>query len=267
MENDAALTIMYYFSNVDILMLILVRVLGFFVIMPVISANSIPVSIKISLSLLIAVFIYSTGVITDVNYQETAFGYFNAIFKEFLVGFILGVVVYIVFTIFLFAGQLIDYQIGLTRATTMNPLTGTQDPATGTIMLLFVALIFVRIGGFNTILYTFIYSFEQIPIGEAFLIGNKGIANYVIDTIIISFEMGARISMPIMGAILILDVALGILAKAAPQMHIFSVGMPLKLIFGLALFSVIVPIISQLYDYTFNESYKNILNMIDGMTP
>jgi len=267
LDTSAIVGLIDFFENIDALLLIVVRCAGFFVMLPIFSGDTIPTRTKLIMALFMAYLIFTTGRVADAVYDPTTLGYFYLLVIEFLVGFILAFAVYLVFMAFFVAGQIIDYQIGFAMVNVLDPITQIQVPVTGNLIYLFTLLALVQTGNINTIIKAFAESYEILPIGSAFIISNETLLNIGITAIVNFFSLGIKISMPILGTILILDVALGVLVKAVPQMNIFVVGMPIKLLIGLMVFFIIVPAFSYTYGVVFNESYKNIQNFMEAMKP
>jgi flagellar biosynthetic protein FliR len=149
----------------------------------------------------------------------------------------------------------------------LDPVTQIQVPITGNLLYLITLLMLVTTHGINHIIGAFLYCFQKIPLGGAMILSNEGLLNMAVDVIVNFMVIGVRISMPILGTILVLDVGLGILVKAVPQMNVFVVGMPIKLLIGLSVFIIIVPIFSTIYENIFWEAYRNLQNFTEVMPP
>ena len=267
MDFAEASVLIRFFTEIDIFLLILVRILGFLIIIPVISSANIPNSIKVAMAVAIAYFIFITGTIREVHYDNHLGGYVLLLVKEFIVGFAAGFVVNLIFSVFYFVGQMIDYQIGFAMVSILDPLSQIQVPITGNMLYLFITIMLVASGGLNAFIAAFFYSYEVIPIGSAIIVGNPTLMLYLSDVVLRFFSIGVSVALPVVGTILILDVALGVLVKAVPQMNIFVVGMPIKVFLGLFVFMLTLPLLGGIYNFIFEESYLNIINIIDGMSP
>ncbi|MDR3092212.1 MAG: flagellar biosynthetic protein FliR [Clostridiales bacterium] len=261
----AAIGFLNFFDNIDVLLLTFVRVCGFFVVAPVFSSSSVPISLRAPLAVLTAYAVYSSGVVTPPDYDPATYEYVYIMVSEFLVGMVIGFTVYLVVSVLFFVGQIMDYQIGFSMVSVLDPLTQIQVPITGNMLYLVMTLIFMETGALNQLIVAFVDSFGRIPQGTGFIIGNVGLMNMFVDMLVDFFEIGVRIAMPMLGTVLVLDVALGLLVKAAPQMNIFVVGMPAKLLVGLVVLVIIVPSMSVVYHNLFNDSFRNVMNIINEM--
>lgn len=254
------------YGYVDVFLLILVRMLGFFIILPIFSGQNIPMAARVSLSVYMA-FLLITSQFISITYNNSVPAYVLLIIKEFLVGFILAFVVYMIFSIINFAGQLIDYQIGFSMVSVFDPVSQIQVPITGNLIYLIICALMIQTGGLNTIVNSIFQSYILLPAGQANLLGNSGLLENLVKMLISYITLGVKISTPIIGSIIILDIALGLLVKAVPQMNIFAVGMPIKLIVGLFILVAVASNFFAIFEMVFYESMKAISNVLRSISP
>lgn len=265
MNMSASAFFLNFFEQFDVFVLAMVRFLAFFLLLPVFSGQYINNIIRISLAFFIALLAVSSGNIPAVSQGATFFGYANMILSEFAVGITMSFIVYTVFSALLLAGQLMDYQIGFSMVNVFDPVTQIQVPITGNFYYMVAAVMFMQLGGLRYFIHTVFYSFELIPLGAGFIIGNNGLVDAVLSTIVRFFTMGVQISLPIVGTIIIVDVALGLLVKAVPQMNIFAVGMPIKLILGLLILVTIAPLFGEYYNAVYETAVVYTMRIIEGL--
>jgi flagellar biosynthetic protein FliR len=189
------------------------------------------------------------------------------ILKEFLVGLAMGFSIYLMFSLVLFMGQLIDYQIGFSMVSVFDPVTQIQAPVTGNLLYLGACAMMVQSGGLNALVALICRSFACIPVGQARILGNQPLLAGLIEPLASLLMLAARLSLPAVGAMLIVDVAMGLLVKAVPQMNVFVVGMPIKLLAGLALLHALTPLASSMYGTVFGEAYMRALASLEAMAP
>lgn len=253
------------YSNLDIFLVIIARFLGIFVIIPIISGVNIPTISKIGLSLSLSYIVLFSGRINEIYYIDSIAGYVVLIAKEFLVGFTIGYAIYLTISLMYFAGQLVDYQIGFSMVSVLDPTTQIQVPIVGNLFYLIMGMFLIQTGGLHSFISAAFYSYDVLPIGAGSLIQNNEIISFMLQLITNYFIIAMQVSLPIVGSILIIDIALGLLVKAVPQMNIFVVGMPLKLFIGLIILYLIMPIFSYVYDILFDEAYNSILHVIKSI--
>lgn len=254
------------FEQTDIYLLVLVRLLGFFVIMPVFGGTNVPMMVRIGLSVIIAGIIMSTQTITIAPYDENIIAYGVLILKEIAVGVILGFSVYFILATLYMAGQLIDFQIGFSMVSVFDPVSQLQVPVTGNIYYFMVSALMVVTNAHHAIFSALFYSYTALPIGISDVLSNE-LMEIILRVLSTYFVISIKIALPITGAILVMDAALGMMTKTAPQINIFSVGIPLKMIAGLTIIWATVDMLVPVSNNLFSQIYSNLFNVIKGMMP
>jgi len=128
------------------------------------------------------------------------------------------------------AGQIVDIQMGLGMVNIIDPITSTQISVMGQYYYLIATLVFLSVDGHHLLLRALADSFTLVPLGQAHFtaaLGTKMMAMFS-QIFFIAFRVGA----PVIGALFITNMALGVVARTVPQMNVFIVGMPLNLAVG-----------------------------------
>jgi len=257
-----------FYESIDVFILILVRVLAFFILLPVISGMNIPGVARLMLALCLTVMIFLSGNVTATSavYSDNMQGYFLLVVTEFLAGAFMGYIVFAVFNLIFYACHWIEYEIGLAMANVIDPMSQIQVPILGNIFFLAVAAMLVVTGGLNGFIGAFYHSYSILPIGAATVIGNAPLAATTLSMLSGFIMLAIKIAMPIIGAIIVINVALGILVKAVPQMNVFVVGMPIKVLVGLILvYLVLGPAIGTIYNMVYDSAFDALVDIIWGM--
>ena len=245
-------------SNYQILILVLVRVSGLFIVSPIFSRTNLPDMYKVGFSLLIAIILMNT-----VKGPTAPMGDLLLIIeciKELLVGFIIGFISYLFFSVFFIVGQIVDVQIGFGIVSVLDPESKIQIPITGNFYQMMATLIFLVINGHHVLIEALVRSYDFIPIGTVKISPNM--VEQFISIIGKLFILGFKIGSPILVTIILVDILLGILAKTMPQMNIFVVGMPLKIMAGLALIVATMPIFFMTLHHIFDSMFVEIFNFL-----
>ncbi len=266
MFNDSAPFLVVLFNNIDSLMLIAARLIGVSILMPILSSRGFPRLGKVGFVFFIAMLIFSAKFNENLNveYANSFIGFGMLIFKEFFVGYILGFSVYMITSAIYFAGQLIDYQLGFSMVSIFDPVSQMQLPVSGNILSLMITALMVLTGALNVFLDAVFYSYDKIPIGQADILSNNTVIQILSNAMTFFFSFGLRISMPLVGTILVVDVALGLLVKASPQMNVFVVGMPVKVLVGLVVFYLTMPIMIDVFNELFDYTSQMMYGIIEG---
>ncbi len=182
------------------------------------------------------------------------------IIKEIIVGLIIGFVTHVIFSSLYFAGQIIDMKTGFGIVNVLDPQTSTQVPIMGNFLYIFTLVAFISMDGHLMLIKALAQSFDVVPIGNMH-ISEETVAEFVTmlrDTFIIGF----KISAPVVAAIFLTEVALGILARTMPQMNVFMVGMPLKIIIGLFTMMIMLPVFTIIMDVIFHNTADSIYKIL-----
>lgn len=243
-------------DQIDVFLLIMVRITAFFLITPIFGRRSIPNIFKIGFAMLIAIMIASTMDITIDKRYNNMISYTLLVFAEFMAGMILSYVTYLAFLALYMAGQIIDMQIGFGMVNVIDPQSNIQIPLTANFYNIIAILAFLAIDGHHLLVSAIYYSFNVLPLGGFNI--NDVVAGDIIRIFSESFALGFKIAAPIVVVIFIINLALGILARTVPQMNVFFVGLPLKIFVGLAMLALMFPLFSYIMDSLTDNMFKNI---------
>lgn len=251
-------------NGFDIFLLVFVRVTGIFVIAPIFGRKNVPVYLKIGFSLLTAITLMNTIKVSNLDYNNNIYQYALLVFKEFIVGVTIGYVSYLAFTAIYIAGQIIDMQVGFGMVNVLDPVSNIQVPITSNFYFIISMLIFLSFNGHHAIIRALFDSYSIVPIGAASF--NNSLMNDIMRAFGNALVIGFKISAPIIAAILITDVALGVISKSVPQLNFFVIGMPVKIALGLLVMiltmSMFVSIVDVLINGMNSEMYTFIKDMV-----
>jgi len=256
------------FDNIDVLMLILVRVSAFFIFLPVLSGMSIPLQLRLFFAFVTSMAIYSSGLVESVTFNDTVTGFAMLVLTEIMTGALMGFTLFFIFNVILFAGQFIDFSMGFAMVNVMDPVQQIQVPVMGNLLFMAANAVLVVSGGLHLFLRYFFFTFQVVPIGTAFILGNDPLSNFMVTTLVSFVILAVSIALPIVGTMLIIDVCLGIMVKSVPQMNVFIVGMPLKTTVGLILiYSVMLPNLNIIYNNVFETALTTFVSFMEGIAP
>lgn len=253
----------YLFQYIDIFLIIFVRVISTIIFLPIIEETKVPRIALSGIAIGITIPIYFQTDLTITYYNPNLLSYSILLIREMIVGLILGFIVKIFFQVYPFIGSLLSMQGGLSMSVVMDPTAGTQSTQLGRFYNLGLGVVFVASGGYHWLIQTLVDSFNLIPIGQS-VIGSHIVLG-VIETVGDYLELGLKLAMPIVGIIIIVDFAMGILARTVPQMNMFVIGIPLKMIILFVLLVLMINVTSVYNDMIITELIHTIGNVIQGM--
>lgn len=213
-------------SQLPVFLLIIARVAAFFVTMPLFSYKTIPMPFKVGISFFLALIMVSTVGVDTLPIDLT---YFILLIKEIIVGLLIGLLAYIILAAIQIAGGFIDFQMGFAIANVIDPQTGAQSPLTGQYFYIIALFFLLSVDGHHLLIDGIFYSYQLIPIDTFINFGNGSIVEFVISTFNKMFVIAFQMSIPIVGCLFLVDVALGIIARTVPQLNVFVVGPPIKI--------------------------------------
>ena len=249
-------------NTLEYILLLLVRVSAFVFISPFFGDSAVTARVKISISVWIAVLLFYTMPIAELPYG-TVLDYSGLVIKETLTGLLIGFSAFICNTIIHFSGKIIDMDIGLSMAQVFDPTTATQTGLTGSLYSYLLMLLMILSNMHLFLLNALIDSYALIPIGGIRL--GSTMYDTVTGFIANYFLIGFRLLLPIFASILLLNCILGIMARVAPQMNMFAVGMQMKVMVGLFIIFVTIAALPALARYIFSTMQTMVKAMIRGM--
>ncbi len=235
------------------------RIGAFFVAMPIFNSRSVPLRVRLILALAVTLAVMpSLPPVAESDLLNLA-AVLVAV-RELVIGIAMGFVLQLAFAALVFAGQNIAYSMGLGFAAMIDPQLGVQVPLVSQLYLLFATLFFLGLDGHLVMIDMLAAGFQTLPPGL------EGLAREDLWTLVRwssgVFSGGVLLSLPIVIALLFVNMALGIATRAAPQLNIFSVGFPITLLLGLALIWLTLPAILQRFADTLPATYELILKLL-----
>lgn len=250
---------MFSIEHLEIFLLILVRISGFMVAAPLFSLRNIPMRVKLFLAIAVAIIVFNTVPYKEIEYSTTI-DYAFVVILEMVAGLIMGFMANVSYYILSFAGQIIDQEMGFSMVNQFDPITSTQVTVTGNLYTYAVMLMVMITNMHHYLIRAIADSFQVLPVGSISLDFTiyEVMKRFVIDYFIIGF----RIVLPIFASMLVVNTILAILARVAPQMNMFVVGLQLKVFVGLVVLILMVMLITGVADLIFQEMMSMIRETI-----
>lgn len=254
--------------DLEYFLLILVRVSCFVFIAPFFSMNNTPARVRVALSVFVSVLLYHAVTPAEAIIFETVMDYAIIVLKEAVAGLLIGFGTNICMSILTFAGAISDMETGLSMVTLMDPNSKdhSQISFTGVLYQYSFTMMMIASGMYRYLLGALADTFVLIPVGGVVFHGDEMLATIVKfmgDYVIIGF----RIVLPIFCAIIMLNAVLGILAKTAPQMHMFSIGIQLKIMTGLSVLFLTTIMMPGASDFIFQEMQTMVTSFVKAIQP
>lgn len=251
-------------KNLEFFLCILMRITAFIYLAPIFSQRGVPNQFKIAMSIFMSVLIYGSIGPHEVLEYQTVYGYAVIIMKEAMTGLLIGFSASICNTIIDFAGRIIDMEVGLSMVNLMDPTTNRQSSVSAIIYQYGIMLMLLLTGLHRYLIQALAETFTLIPVYGAIFNTDKlldSILKFMGDYIAIGF----RICLPVFAVMLLLNAVLGIMARVAPQMNMFSVGMQLKVLVGLCVIFLTISMLPSVSNFIFTEMKTMMTSIVNTM--
>ncbi|MGR8929466.1 MAG: flagellar biosynthetic protein FliR [Gammaproteobacteria bacterium] len=209
-----------------------IRVSSMFISIPVLSIAVVPARLRLMLSLLIT-FVLLPVLPKMPNVDLFSYQGWLVSIQQLVIGLSTGFILQMVFSIVLFAGQVIAYGMGLGFASLVDPATGVQTPVIAQLFVIASSLMFLALNGHLLLIEMIAQSFISLPVSVAGF--EKADLWRIIAWSSQIFAGGVLLAMPIIATLLFVNLSFGIASKAAPQLNLFGVGFPITILLGMVL--------------------------------
>jgi flagellar biosynthetic protein FliR len=234
-------------AQAQIFFLAITRILAMLIHVPVLGGRNIPNQVKIAFAILLAMIILPWQPLPPGTEEMAVIGFTLAIGRELLVGTLAGFAAVMVFAVLQIAGNLMGQSSGFSAGQILNPALEATGSPLDQVFIMSAFLLFLVINGHHSFLLGLQRTFEVVPL-------NAPLPAFSLDRLVSLtgglITAGVHMALPIMGALLLSDITLGLLARVAPQIQVFFLGIPLKVGMGLlalaAFLSIIFPTVSEL---------------------
>jgi len=245
-------------GSANVLVLFGARVSGLVLVAPVFSARTVPVMLRTGLVVLLTVLLQPVAM---THLTGPAALTPTTLLSETLVGFAIGMGAAIFVGAAEAAGELLAIQIGLSGAAIVDPLTQSQGPALGQFLNLYAVALLLALNAHLVMLDALAASLRHVPVGST--IDMPAGAASLVSLGSTLFALGLRFAAPVVALVLIGNVALAVLSRAAPQLNILSLAFPVQIGLGLFALGAALPMIA-LWFQGWDNAYDGVLTRLFG---
>ena len=231
--------------------LVLTRVAGIFAAFPVFGGQRLPLQIKVIAILMITLVCFPILSVAPPPMPTDVFALGMLLLCEMAIGLALAFIAQIVFSAVEFGGQIVGMQMGLTISQIIDPTRGSQVQIMSVLQTLFATLIFLSLNIHHLFIHAIVDSFSIIPLGGWHL--NGEIITFLIKRAADVFVIGIRLAAPVMVSLLLTSVALGVMARAFPQMNIFMISLPLNIGIGFVVLGATLMVFIHVLEISFGQ--------------
>lgn len=255
----------YRFSQVEILafILVLLRVSAFIVAMPLIGNEQVSPQVKVLFSLVLAMIVFpivSWKQTLGVDYEAS---YIWLAGKEVLIGLIIGYIARLFFFALMIAGEFISISAGLSSEQLFNPATGGTTTAVTQFQVLIGSLLFLTMDGHHQLIACVVKSFEVVPLSldGINLLSKDAVGTLGKDVI----WQGFKIAAPVVVAIFFMNLIMGIIGKAVPQVNVLITSLPVNVMVSFIVILVSLPLMIRQMDSLSSLTMERLFLVLKGM--
>jgi flagellar biosynthetic protein FliR len=250
-------------NTVIAFLLVLCRIAGMLASAPLLNMRNVPAQVKVGLAVATALILFplhSANLVVPRDLIQFSL----MVVQESIIGLLLGFTANLIFMGLQIAGEYISMQMGLSSASLLDPVTQTQSAMIGQFFFYLGGLLFLNLNVHHALILGIDRSFQWIPvghfIGEGKLTGGL-MAERMIQLSSDMFIVALMVGVPLMGILLVAEMAVAFVAKVMPQMNAFMVAIPLKVALGLLLIIVCMPYLSM----TLGDQYAHLVQVLMGL--
>lgn len=250
-------------NQLPLFTIVLFRTASVLFFSPIYNQTSIPLLAKIGLALVLTFAIFPTINSAQLTLPDNLTAFILLIFKEIAIGFLIGYVATLAFGAFIMAGELISTDMGMSMAEMVDPLFGDRVSPISQIFQLTAFILFLSINGHHWLINALVLSYKTVPITG--FIETSFTISKVVQMFAGLFVSAIKISAPLMIIMGLVVVISGFMAKSMPQLNIFLVIFPMKILVGFLLLIILFPFITRSMQHLLALLRKDIFSLVGGM--
>jgi len=257
------ITLQVSYPQVQLFLLVFLRVTAIVMSLPIFSGNNVPNMFKAGLALAVALVLYP---VVDLSAAPAMTGWIFltlGVISEVLLGLGIGLAIRLIMSGIQMAGQVSGFQMGLAIANIMDPATSMQTPILAQAFNLMAMLIFLAIDAHHWFFHAMVESFTIIPPFQFVL--SSSFVGYLMNMAGNMFIIALKIGAPVIVVLILTSVSFGLMARTVPQMNIFIVAMPLKIVVGLLFVVFSLPYLQPYLRELFNDFGTGLVPLLKLM--
>ncbi len=253
----------YIGTYLGFFVLLFFRVSALLISSPIFGRKAVPNITKLGLCLLLTHVLFLAAPKLYVVETNSVIEFVFLCGKELLFGIVLGYVTTLFFSIAHTAGYVIDMHMGFGMVNVMDIQNNVSVPVTGNLLNVIMLISFLSVNGLHKLIYILKATLVQIPIGHVVI--NANIAVIALEVFVLAFVLAVNVSIPVIASALLGELIMGLMMRIAPQMNMFVVGMPLKVLLGIIILLLILPAYVSFTNVIFERMFDAIGKMMTGL--
>jgi flagellar biosynthetic protein FliR len=245
-------------------MLVLARMIGFFVQAPIWGSKHINQQVLVGFTACVAMVIFPNVALPE-NLDGNPIIFILLIASQLFIGMVMGYTSFLCMACAQFGGEMLDIQLGLSSAAASDPSSKGTINLIRRLQFYLAMTLYLIFDGHHILMKAAAKSFDIIP-----LTGTRFSGKLIEELIMLSgkiFYIGVQIALPAMGALFMVQIALGVMARVAPQMNVFMMSFPLNILVGLTILIATIPILARYYGRLFEYNNDWLIRVMQLLIP
>ncbi len=238
-----------------LLLLVFMRMSGCIMFNPILGRKNVPIILKVGLTLMLSIFSYRLVPAQTIEISSFIV-LFVSLLKELLIGYMVGYVIQLFLSIMLISGENMDMQIGVSMSKIYDPQSNISMPLSASYINAMFILIFFAVNGHLTLIQIFTKLCVLVPYGT--LKFEPAMFQELVSMFTLILIYAIKMSLPVLAAELIMEIAVGLIMRAVPQIDVFVLNIQLKVILGFTIIIIMVPPLASFLEKLISLMFDNI---------
>ena len=251
-------------THIRLFLLVFFRIIAMVELAPLLSSSSIPQTAKVGMSLFVAGAVFPVVLASNYPIPENVVDYGLLVLGEVAIGLLIGFLLNLIFSAFQLAGQFFSLQMGFGASEVFDPLSQIEIPLMGEFLSLVAMLVFIAISGTGKFLVVGVMRSFQYLRAIDLVTHREGIVQLLIGGLGGLFQSALTISFPILGTLILVSIVMGLLAKAAPQMDVLTMGFPVSIAVSFLVLFATLPFLMSAMERIIDGSFQTLGGFIAG---
>jgi flagellar biosynthetic protein FliR len=247
-------------EKIELFILALIRIATIVFLLPAFSQTSVPTTVKAAISLLLAILVFPQMPLIGFTIANSPVFFFMIVLEQVFIGLMIGFAASFLWYFIVMGGEWIARDIGLMQGT-MNPFTEFQSDVFSILLTILLVVLFLASGGHYFFIRVLFESFQYIPIGN-FVWDTRSFATILILLSASSFVVSFQFAAPVMGALFLCTVSLGLMNRVMPQLQVWILGIPVKVFMGTIVLIYSMPLMVQIFNANFEQLQRALFAIL-----
>ncbi|MCL1904081.1 MAG: flagellar biosynthetic protein FliR [Oscillospiraceae bacterium] len=243
-------------------LVVFARVTGIFTFNPIFGRATVPMRVRVAMSLVLSLAMLASMGDVIGYIPENIPNFVMVLLMEAALGFVFGFIVNLILNVIILAGKIIDNQMTMSLSEVMDPTTNVTMPIMASLYYYLFILYFFVTGGHLSYISLFALSYEIVPIGFEFTTEWISMSHDIVMFLGTVMTLAVKMAMPIIAAEMILQICVGVMMKAVPNIQIFAINIQMKIMMGfflvMALAGPMSDFVQRLMDIMFDNLYATL---------